>query len=313
MLAYIVRRLGAMLVVMLIVASLVFVIVRIVPGDPAAVMLGDQATAQDIANLRSIMGLDRPLPVQFGIYLRSILVGDLGQSIFLNRPVLDAVAERAELTLLMTAMAVMLATAIGVPVGVISAAKRGRAIDQTSMAIAMLAASLPSFWVGLTLIQYLALGLQWFPVAGYGAPDASLPERMRHLVLPAIALGIPSSALIVRFTRSSMLDVLGEDYIRTARAKGLSARRVILRHGLRNAAIPIITVIGLTTAVLLGGAIVTETVFALPGVGSLIVNAVQRRDYPVIQGALLIVSGLYVLLNLAIDLLYAAVDPRVSY
>ena len=313
MLAYIVRRLGAMLVVMLIVASLVFVIVRIVPGDPAAVMLGDQATAQDIANLRSIMGLDRPLPVQFAIYLRSILVGDLGQSIFLGRPVLDAVAERAELTLLMTAMAVALATAIGVPVGVISAAMRGRAIDQTSMAIAMLAASLPSFWVGLTLIQYLALGMQWVPVAGYGAPDASLLERMRHLVLPAIALGIPSSALIVRFTRSSMLDVLGEDFIRTARAKGLTGRRVILKHALRNAAIPIITVIGLTTAVLLGGAIVTETVFALPGVGSLIVNAVQRRDYPVIQGALLIVSGLYVLLNLAIDLLYAAVDPRVSY
>jgi len=210
-------------------------------------------------------------------------------------------------------MSVGIAVLIGVPVGILSAAKRGRWIDQTALGLAMLAASVPSFWIGLTLIKYLAVDLAWFPVAGYGAPDASLGERLRHLVLPAIALGIPNSALILRFTRTSMLDVLGDDYVRTARAKGLPPLVVVLKHALRNAMIPILTVIGLTAAVMIAGAIVTETVFGLPGVGNLIVSAVLRRDYPVIQGALLVVSAIYVLINLAVDLLYAVVDPRVRY
>jgi peptide/nickel transport system permease protein len=210
-------------------------------------------------------------------------------------------------------MSVGVAVAIGLPVGIVAAVRRGRAIDQVLTAGAMLAASLPSFWIGLTLIQYLALGLGWFPVAGYGPPGAGLVERMHHLVLPALALGVPSSALIVRFARTSMVDVLGEDYIRTAHAKGLPTRRVVLKHALRNAAIPILTVIGLTVAVLMGGAIVTETVFALPGVGRMVVQAVFYRDYPVIQGALLVISGIYVLINFTVDLLYAVVDPRVRY
>lgn len=313
MFVYIVRRLAGMMVVMLIVAAVVFIIARVVPGDPAAVMLGSSATPEDIAALRARLGLDEPLLTQFLLYLGQIARFDLGDSIFLNRPVIQALAERSELTGLLTLMSVGIAVLIGVPVGILSAAKRGRWIDQTALGLAMLAASVPSFWIGLTLIKYLAVDLTWFPVAGYGAPDASFAERLRHLVLPAIALGIPNSALILRFTRTSMLDVLGDDYVRTARAKGLPPLVVVLKHALRNAMIPILTVIGLTAAVMIAGAIVTETVFGLPGVGNLIVSAVLRRDYPVIQGALLVVSAIYVLINLSVDLLYAVVDPRVRY
>jgi peptide/nickel transport system permease protein len=313
MLAYVMRRLGGMILVMLIVAAVVFVIARVVPGDPAAVMLGSAATPEDVAALRTRLGLDQPLLVQFVIYLKQILSLDLGDSIFLNRPVTQALAERAELTTSLTLMSVGIAVAIGAPIGIVSAVYRGRVLDQATVAFAMLAASVPSFWIGLTLIKYLAVDLPWFPVAGYGPPESTFLERLHHLVLPAIALGIPNSALILRFTRTSMLDVLNEDYVRTARAKGLPPKVVILKHALRNAMIPILTVIGLTTAVMIAGAIVTETVFGLPGVGNLIVSAVLRRDYPVIQGALLVVSGLYVLINLAVDLLYAVVDPRVRY
>ena len=313
MLAFVIRRLGSMVVVMLLVASLVFIIVRVVPGDPAAVMLGDLATPADVAALRAELGLDGPVPIQFAIYLKQILFGDLGRSIFFNQPVVEAMLGRAELTLLLTLMAITIAVAIGVPVGIVSAARRGKGLGQALPAGAMLAASLPSFWLGLTLMHYFAVNLGWFPVAGYGPPDSSLAERLRYLVLPSLALGIPSSALIMRFTRTSMLEVLGEDYIRTARAKGTPAALVVLKHALRNAAIPILTVLGLTIAVLMGGAIVTETVFALPGVGRMIVQAVLYRDYPVIQGALLVVSGIYVLINLAVDLLYAVVDPRIHY
>ena len=313
MLPFVIRRLGSMVVVMLLVASLVFIIVRVVPGDPAAVMLGDLATPADVAALRAELGLDGPIPIQFAIYLKQILVGDLGRSIFFNQPVVEAMLGRAELTLLLTLMAITVAVAIGVPVGIVSAVQRGTGLGQALPAGAMLAASLPSFWLGLTLMHYFAVNLGWFPVAGYGPPDSSLAERLRYLVLPSLALGIPSSALIMRFTRTSMLEVLGEDYIRTARAKGTPAGLVVLKHALRNAAIPILTVLGLTIAVLMGGAIVTETVFALPGVGRMIVQAVLYRDYPVIQGALLVVSGIYVVINLAVDLLYAVVDPRIHY
>ncbi|WP_029007506.1 ABC transporter permease [Azospirillum halopraeferens] len=313
MLVYVVRRMGGMLAVMLIVAAVVFVIARVVPGDPAAVMLGAAATPEDIAALRARLGLDEPLAVQFVLYLKQIVTLDLGHSIFLDRPVAQALWERAELTTFLTLMAVGIAVLIGVPVGIVSAVARGRAVDQVAVGLAMLAASIPSFWIGLTLMKYLAVDLPWFPVSGYGPPDATLGERLHHLVLPAVALGIPNSALILRFTRTSMLEVLGDDYVRTARAKGLPQRVVVLKHALRNAMIPILTVIGLTTAVMIAGAIVTETVFSLPGVGNLVVSAVLRRDYPVIQGALLVVSGLYVLINLAVDLLYAAVDPRIRY
>ncbi|MBP1886098.1 MULTISPECIES: ABC transporter permease [Sinorhizobium] len=313
MIRYILQRLFGMIVVMALVVTIVFVIVRVTPGDPAAVMLGPEATQEDIAALRSRLGLDQSLVLQYVYYIGQLLQGDLGQSIFLNQPVTSALAERAEPTFFLTLFSILIASAIALPIGIYAAYRRGSLVDQAATTLAMLAASVPSFWLGLILIQVLAVRLGWFPVSGYGGPGASFLERMYHLTLPAIALGVVSSALILRFTRASMLDVLGDDFIRTARAKGLGERRVVMKHALKNALIPILTIIGLTAAVLISGAVVTETVFGLPGVGNLVVSAVLRRDYPVIQGALLVIAALYVLINFAIDMLYLLVDPRVRY
>jgi len=309
---FILSKLAGMLAVLAIVAVLVFVLTRAASGDPISVLLGDQATAADIARVSKDYGLDKPLPVQFGYWLREVVHGNLGQSIFLQRPVTQALWERAEPTTLMALMAVAIAAAIGIPCGIVSAVYRGRIVDQLFTGVAMLGASVPSFWLGIVLIQWFAVSLGWFPVSGYGAPDASLAERVHALMLPAIVLGTLNSALIIRFTRASMLDVLGEDYVRTARSKGLPERTVVLKHALRNALVPIVTVIGLTVALMIGGAVITETVFGLPGVGNLVVSAVLRRDYPVIQGALLVIAAIYVLINFSIDLLYAVVDPRVK-
>lgn len=311
MLRAILSRLVGMLIVMMLVVTIVFVIVRVTPGDPAAMMLGPEATAADIASLRERLGLDAPIPEQFVTYVGALLRGDLGQSIFLNLPVAEALWQRAEPTFFLTIFSLLVAIVIALPVGVLSAYWRGSLFDQTATTLAMFAASVPSFWLGLILMQIFAVQLGWFNTSGYGGPGASFAERMRHLVLPAVTLGLISSALIMRFTRASMLDVLNDDYVRTARAKGLSEFWVVLKHAFKNALIPILTVVGITAALLVSGAIVTETVFGLPGVGSLIVSAVMRRDYPVIQGALLVVAGLYVLINFLIDMLYLAVDPRV--
>ena len=310
---YLWSRFVGMLVVMALVAVLVFMLTRAASGDPIAVLLGDQATAEDISRVQKIYGLDKPLPVQFGLWVNQLFQGNLGDSIFLQRPVTQALWERAEPTTLLALMAVLIATCIGVPCGVVSAVFRGRTIDQLFTGLAMLGASVPSFWFGLILMQLFAVGLGWFPVSGYGDPGASLLQRLHYLVLPATVLGVLNSALIIRFTRASMLDVLGEDYVRTARAKGLSETVVVLKHALRNALVPIVTVIGLTVALMIGGAVVTETVFGLPGVGNLVVSAVLRRDYPVIQGALLVVAAIYVVINFLVDLLYTVVDPRVKY
>ena len=310
---YILQRVLGMLAVMFVVVTIVFVIVRVAPGDPAAVMLGPDATAQDIAALRVRLGLDRPLAVQYLLFLGQLARGDLGESIFLNRPVLSALADRAEPTFFLTLFAIAIASAIAIPVGVLSAYRRGSFFDQAATTAAMLFASIPSFWLGLLLIQFFAVRLGLFPVSGYGGPGASFATRMSHLVLPATALGIVSSSLILRFTRASMLDVLNDDYVRTARSKGMSEIRVVMKHAFKNALIPILTVIGLTAALLVSGAVVTETVFGLPGVGSLVVSAVLRRDYPVIQGALLVIAALYVLINFLIDMTYLAIDPRVRY
>jgi peptide/nickel transport system permease protein len=313
MLRYIFQRLMGMIVVMAIVVTIVFVIVRVTPGDPAAVMLGPEATQEDISALRTRLGLDQSLGLQYVYYIGQLLQGDLGQSIFLNQPVTSALAERAEPTFFLTLLSIVIACAIALPIGIYAAYRRGSFVDQAATTLAMLAASIPSFWLGLILIQILAVRIGWFPVSGYGGPGSSFAERMYHLTLPAIALGVVSSALILRFTRASMLDVLGDDFIRTARAKGLGERKVVMKHALKNALIPILTIIGLTAAVLISGAVVTETVFGLPGVGNLVVSAVLRRDYPVIQGALLVIAALYVLINFAIDMLYLLVDPRVRY
>lgn len=310
---YVIQRILGMIAVMFTVVTIVFVIVRVAPGDPAAVMLGPDATAGDIATLREKLGLDRPLLLQYGYFLGQLLRGDLGQSIFLNMPVLSALAERAEPTFFLTLFSLLIASAIALPVGILSAYKRGSLFDQLATTLAMLAASVPSFWLGLLLIQVFAVRWNWFPVSGYGGPGASFFERLTHLMLPATALGIVSSALITRFTRASMLDVLNDDYVRTARSKGMGEFRVVMKHAFKNALIPVLTVIGLTAALLVSGAVVTETVFSLPGVGNLVVSAVLRRDYPVIQGALLVIAALYVLINFLIDMLYLVIDPRVRY
>ena len=309
---YLASRLAGLLAVLMIVAVLVFTLTRAASGDPISVLLGDQATAEDVARVQKEYGLDKPLPVQFGLWAGQVLRGNLGQSIFLQRPVTQALWERAEPTALLALMAVGLAALIGIPLGIVSAVFRGQRVDQFFTTVAMLGTSIPSFWFGIVLIQIFAVALGWFPVSGYGAPGAPLAERLHALMLPATVLGILNSALIIRFTRASMLDVLGEDYVRTARSKGLPERTVVLKHALRNALVPIVTVLGLTVALMIGGAVVTETVFGLPGVGNLVVSAVLRRDYPVIQGALLVVAGIYVVINFLIDLLYVLVDPRVK-
>lgn len=311
MLRFILARLGGTLAVLVLVAVMVFALTRLASGDPIALLLGDQATAEDIAQARVQYGLDKPLLTQFGYWIREVAQGNLGQSIFLQRPVTQALAERAEPTFFLATFAVTIAALIGIPCGLIAAVWRGRLVDQIFSAVAMLGASVPSFWMGLILIQVFAVWLGWFPASGYGDPGVPFIERLHHLVLPATVLGVLNSALIIRFTRASVLDILNEDYVRTARSKGLSERVVILKHVLRNALVPIVTVLGLTLALMIGGAVVTETVFNLPGVGNLVVRAVLRRDYPVIQGTLLVIAGIYVLINLVIDLIYMIVDPRI--
>jgi len=298
---------------MAIVGVSVFVITRVVPGDPAAILAGDDATAEDIARLRTVYGLDRPLAVQFGIWLVDIGRGDLGTSIFFGQPVTALLADRAEPTVLLSLLALLMAVAVGVPAGVISAVRRGGFADQAIIGAAMFNAAVPSFLSGLILMQYLAVKLGWFPVAGYGPPDISTLGRIPYLLLPAVSLALPNAALVARMTRGSMLDVLGEDYIRTARAKGASARSVNMKHALRNASVNILTVVGLIAGALLSGVVVVETVFGLPGVGQLVLAAVSRRDYPVIQGALIVLAAVFVLVNLVVDLLYAAIDPRIAY
>lgn len=307
------RRAWGMLLVLALVSVLVFVLTRAAAGDPMAVLLGDSATEQDILQARALYGLDQSLWVQYLYWLGQLLQGNLGQSIFLQIPVTTALWERAEPTFWLALMSLAVAVAIGVPSGMAAAVWRGSWLDQMVSALAMVGTSLPSFWAGLLLIQLFAVHLGWFPASGYGSPDALLLERLHHLVLPAIVLGTLNSALITRFTRASMLDILGEDYIRTARSKGLPESRVVLKHALRNALVPLLTVVGLTLALLIGGAVVTETVFNLPGLGNLVVRAVLRRDYPVIQGALLVIAGIYVLINFSVDMLYVLVDPRLRH
>ena len=311
---YLIKRLVGMAAVMFMVATITFVVIRVIPGDPAALMLGPEATASDIEALRTRMGLDRSIAVQYWAFLADLARGDLGNSIFLGgQPVLGVLADRAEPTVCLTLIAIAVAVAIGAPAGLVSAYRRGRLSDQATVSLAMALASAPSFWLGLVFMQIFSVRLGWFPTSGYGDPGAGFLERMRHLALPGLVLGLVNSSLITRFTRTTMLDILEDDYIRTARAKGLGEWAVVMRHALRNALIPILTVVGLTLALLLGGAVVTETVFNIPGVGNLVVSSVLRRDYPVIGGALLAIAGVYVLVNLAVDLTYLLIDPRVRY
>ena len=310
---YVVRRLLAIGPVMLVVATVAFVLMHLAPGDPASVIAGPYASPEDVGRLRHQLGLDESLPVQLGRWYWRLLQGDLGQSIFLRRPVIEAILDRAEPTLLLTSLATLVAVLIGVPAGIVAARRHGGPVDQTVMLLALLGTSIPNFLLGLLLMLMFAVWLGWLPVAGYVALEVAPWRTLRSLLMPAFALGVVQAALIARITRSAMLDVLGEQFILAGRAKGLDERGVVYKHALKNAFVPILTVIGISFAVLLGGAVVIEQVFNIPGVGRLIIQAVQRRDYPVIQGVILVVSGVYVLLNLAVDLLYLLLDPRIRY
>lgn len=310
---YVIRRSVALLPVLLIVATVGFVLIHLAPGDPAVVMLGPDATTEQVQELQHILGLDQPLVLQLVRWYARVLQGDLGYSIFLHRPVLQAIIERLEPTALLTAMALAVAIMIGVPAGIVAAVRRNSWLDQAMMGLALCGVTVPTFWLGLNFILVFSLYLNLFPVAGYVPLAESIPSALRSLVLPSVTLGFAGSALIARITRSSMLDVLGEDYIRTARSKGSPEHKVIYRHALRNAMIPTLTVIGLTVGGLLAGAVVTETVFALPGVGRLVISSVLRRDYPVIQGVLMFTGSVYVVVNLLIDILYVGLNPRIKY
>lgn len=313
MTAYLGERLLALVPVLLVVAVVVFLIARFTPGDPVRVLLGEDARPEQVEALRRHFGLDAPLPVQFGLWLGRALGGDLGRSLFNRLPVTRTIAQHVGPTAMLSIMALAVALLIGLPVGIVSAVYRNSWLDQASLVLVMLGAAVPSFWLGLSLIVLFAVNLGWLPSSGFRAPAEGLWTSVRYLLMPAVALGLPSSALIIRFVRGSLLDVIAMDYVRTARAKGLAERAVIFRHAVRNALVPILTVVGLTFAALMGGAVVTETVFSIPGIGQLVVSSVLRRDYPVIQGVTLVVATAYVLINLLVDVLYVLVDPRVKY
>jgi peptide/nickel transport system permease protein len=313
MFAYALRRILATIPVMAVVALFVFSLLYISPGDPAAVIAGDQATPADVERIRASLGLDRPYLIRFGEWVWHIVRGDLGTSIFTNLPVSTMIAQRIEPTLSLMVITLILAISIAVPMGVVAAWKSGTWIDRAVMGFAVLGFSVPVFVVGYLLAYVFALELDWLPVQGYTPFARGVWPWFQNLILPAIALGGVYIALIARITRATMLEVLQQDYIRTARAKGVGQPGILFLHALKNAAVPIVTVIGIGVALLIGGAVVTESVFAIPGLGRLTVDAILRRDYPVIQGVILLFSFTYVLVNLLIDLLYTLFDPRIRY
>lgn len=313
MLSYILRRILATIPVMAIVALFVFSLLYLAPGDPAAVIAGDQATAEDIDRIRASLGLDRPYLVRFGDWAWRIAQGDLGTSIFTDLPVAHMIAQRLEPTISLMVLTLCLAVSVAIPMGVIAAWKHGSLLDRVVMAFSVLGFSVPVFVVGYVLAYYFALELEWLPVQGYTPISKGLWLWMSGLILPAMTLAASYIALIARITRATMLEVLHQDYIRTARAKGAGQRSILFLHALKNAAVPIVTVVGIGVALLIGGTVITESVFAIPGVGRLTIDAILRRDYPVIQGVVLMFSFVYVLINLVVDLSYSLFDPRIRY
>jgi len=313
MLAYIVKRILATIPVMLVVALTVFSLLFLAPGDPATMIAGDQASAADIDRIRQSLGLDQSFLVQFGNWLWRLAHFDLGNSVFTGQPVTSLMAERVGPTLSVMLLTLILSIAIAVPLGVVAAWKSGSWIDRAIMSVSVVGFSVPLFVVGYILAWVFALKLQWLPPQGYTPLSEGVWPWLQRLILPAITLGFVYIVLIARITRASMLEVLQQDYVRTARAKGLGPRKVLFLHALKNGAVPVITVIGIGFAALIGGTVVTETVFTIPGMGRLTVDAILRRDYPVIQGLVLVFSFVYVLVNLAVDLIYTLVDPRIRY
>ncbi len=313
MLRYLLKRLLATIPVMALVALFVFSLLYLSPGDPAAVIAGDIATEADIARIRAQLGLDQPFLVRFGGWAWGLLHGDLGTSIFTGLPVATLIGQRIEPTLALTLCTLIVAVGLAVPLGVLAAARAGGWMDRSVMALSVLGFSVPVFVIAYGLILLFAVQLEWLPVQGYRSLKEGLWPFLRHMILPSVALGIVYMALIARITRATMLDVLSQDYVRTATAKGLAHNTVLTRHALKNAAVPIVTIIGIGVAALIGGVVVTETVFAIPGLGRLTVDAILRRDYPIIQGVTLLFSAVYVLVNLLVDLSYSLFDPRIKY
>jgi len=311
--AYAVKRLLAIIPVMGVVALFVFSLLYIAPGDPAAVIAGDIATEDDIARIRAKLGLDQPYMVRFGGWLWALAHGDLGVSIFTNLPVAQLIGQRLEPTLALTLCTLFVTVALAVPIGVIAAWRVGTWIDRVVMGFSVLGFSVPVFVLAYLLMMLFSVRLEWLPVQGYVSITEGFWPFLRHMILPSVALGTVYMALIARITRASMLEVLSQDYIRTAQAKGLASDQVLYGHALKNAAVPIVTVIGIGIALLISGVVVTETVFAIPGIGRLTVDAILRRDYPIIQAVTLLFSGAYVLVNLAVDLSYTLLDPRIRY
>jgi len=313
MLAYIVRRILMTVPVMTLVAIIVFMLLHLSPGDPAAIMAGDNATIDQIAAIRAKLGFDQPLWKQFALWCFALIQGDLGNSLFWGDPVIVLIGQRAEPTISLALTTISFAVVVAVSLGVVAAANPGTWIDRSVMGFAVMGFSLPVFVVGYILIFVFAIDLRWLPVQGYTRISEGIGPWLHNLVLPSLALGMAYVALIARIARAAMLEVLSEDYIRTGKAKGVAARPLLLRHALKNAAVPIVTVIGIGVALLIGGVVITETVFNIPGVGRLVVDAISRRDYPIVQGVIMIFAGIYVLVNLLVDLSYTLFDPRIRY
>ena len=313
MLGFLARRVAATIPVLVFVAVFVFAMLRLTPGDPAAVLAGDNATPQQIEEIRAQLGLDEPVWTQFAIYASRLLRGDLGVSYFFNQPVTDLIAQRIEPTLSLALVTILVTVVVAVPLGTLAAYRHGSWLDRLVMGFSVAGFSIPVFVLGYLLIWIFAVELRWLPVQGFTSLREGLWPFLERMILPASALSVIYIALIARIARASVLEVLGEDYVRTARAKGLAELPVVVRHALRNAAVPIVTVIGVGIALLIGGVVVTESVFNIPGLGRLTVDAVLARDYPTIQAVILLFSFLYVLINLLIDLTYLVLDPRIRY
>jgi peptide/nickel transport system permease protein len=313
MLSYILRRLAATIPVLFTVAVMVFLMLRLTPGDPAAIIAGDNATTQQILDIRTKLGLEQPILQQFFIWLGGLLRGELGESFFFRKTVFELISERIEPTLSLAFLTIVLAVCIAIPLGVLAAYKQGTWIDRIVMGFSVIGFSVPVFVIGYLLIYIFAIKLGWFPVQGYQRIGGGIWPWFRSLVLPAFTLSVIYVALIARMTRTSVLEVLSEDYIRTARAKGQTEMKVLFQHALKNAAVPIVTVVGIGVALLIGGVVVTESVYSIPGLGRLTVDAVLARDFPVIQAIILAFSLVYVLINLLVDLSYTIFDPRIRY
>jgi peptide/nickel transport system permease protein len=314
MLSFVVRRFLAMIPTVIIVMTVSFMLIHLIPGDPIDMMLGEDATPEDIARISRDMGLDRPLLIQFKEYALNVFTGNLGTSIRYRMPVAKLIGQRAEVTLLLTAMAMVVIAVFGVVTGVVAAARANSWLDQTLLLFALGSISIPVFWLGLILMLFFSVKLRWLPTSGYRSVFGTGGlSNLRYLLLPAVALGLRRSALVARMTRSSLLEVLREDYVVTARAKGIREVKVVLIHALRNAAIPVITVFALSLSTVLAGAAITESVFALPGVGRLVVEAVSGRDYPIVQGLMIVFAFLYLGINFLIDVAYSLLDPRIQY